>query len=265
MNEVYTLKYTESGLIFMDGGDNCEKVVDAMIVTGYDGGFCIGLDWDPIFISRLMKAGFLVLSATLFTDEEYPEDDENPDPVDQFVTQSIDLVLPKLHLVRSVLFFENLHVKRSIRPYLTRYELRFNTDFETVIQKCIQTHGEVWLTPSLLKSIFSIQEQNAKQDAKLTTLFPTVFPQPVSFSLYRDGKLIAGEFGIICGRVYTSYSGFKEENNAGTVQMILMIRALEEAGFDFLDFGMPLDYKTDLGALNISPEQFVSIFRLAQI
>ena len=251
MNEVYSLKYTESGLIFMDGEDDCDKVVDAMIVSGYNEEFCIGLDWDPLFISRLMKAGFLVMSATLLTDEEN--------------SQPIDLVLPKLHLIRSVLFFENLHIKRSIRPYLTRYELRFNTDFKTVIQKCTQTHGEVWLTPSLIKSIFSVQEQNVKQNTKLTTLFPTVFPQPVSFGLYRDGKLIAGEFGIICGRVYTSYSGFKEENNAGTVQMILMVRALEEAGFDFLDFGLPLDYKSDLGALNISPEQFVSIFRLAQI
>jgi hypothetical protein len=43
-----------------------------------------------------------------------------------------------------------------------------------------------------------------------------------------------------------------------------MIRALEEAGFDFLDFGMPLDYKTDLGALDISPEECVTIYRAAQ-
>ena len=46
--------------------------------------------------------------------------------------------------------------------------------------------------------------------------------------------------------------------------MILMIRALEEAGFAFLDFGMPLDYKTGLGARNISPEEFVDLFRNAQ-
>ena len=260
MNEVYTLKYTESGLIFMDGGDNCEKVVDAMIVSGYDEEFCIGLDWDPLFISRLMKAGFLVMSVTLSADED------NTDAAENSVNQSIDLVLPKLHLIRSALFFENLHIKHSIRPYLTRYELRFDTDFETIVNKCIQIHGEIWLTPSLLKSIFSLRDENILPgERKLPVLSPAVFPQPVSFSLYRDGILKAGEFGVICGRVYTSYSGFKTENNAGTVQMILMVHALEKAGFDFLDFGMPLDYKTDLGAMNISPEEFVKIFRLAQI
>ena len=66
------------------------------------------------------------------------------------------------------------------------------------------------------------------------------------------------------GRVYTSYSGYYEEDNAGTVQMILMAQRLEELGFDFLDFGMPLDYKTALGAKNIEPRHFVELFRAAR-
>jgi Leu/Phe-tRNA-protein transferase len=198
-----------------------------------------------------MKAGFLVMSAA------FPVKDQNLGLADH----SIDLVLPKLHLERSALFFDNLHIKRSIFPVLPRYKLCFDTDFETVVQKCLQIHGDIWLTPSLIKCIFKIREQAAKMPI-LSTAF---FPKPVSFSLYRDGQLKAGEFGIICGRVYTSYSGYKEEDNSGTVQMILMAKALEKAGFSFLDFGMPLDYKTDLGAINISPEQFVDIFRSAQI
>ncbi|MCL1812569.1 MAG: GNAT family N-acetyltransferase [Treponema sp.] len=255
MNEAYPLRYTQSGMIFIDPGDDCDKVVDAMLSSHYDEEFCFASDWDPLFIARLMKSGFLVMSVTFHNDEEDSE------PVSEEEINSVDLVLPKLHLVRSVLFFQDLHIKHSIRPYLSRYELRFDTDFETVVKKCLQTHGEDWLTPSLVESLYSIRKQPARPSA----VSPVVYPLPVSFSLYRNGQLIAGEFGVICGRVYTSYSGFKEENNAGTVQMILMVKALEEAGFDFLDFGMPLNYKTDLGARDISPEQFVKIFRSAQI
>ena len=271
MNKIYSLRYTESGLIYMDSEDDCDSVVDAIFVSAYNEEFCISLDWNPAFIANLMKAGFLVMSTTVL-----PADDnsgetgkENPVPVEQ----PIDLVLPKLHLVRSALFFGNLHIKRSIRPFLSRYELRFDTEFKTIVDKCVQTHGEGWLTPSLIKSIFDIRGQLAppanprklSNAAALAALVPAVYPLPVSFGLYRDGVLKAGEFGVLCGRVYTSYSGFKEENNAGTVQMILMIKALEEAGFDFLDFGMPLEYKTDLGAQDINPEQFVHIFRSAQL
>jgi len=43
--------------------------------------------------------------------------------------------------------------------------------------------------------------------------------------------------------------------------MIKMAQWLEKTGFDFLDLGMPLDYKTDLGARDISPRRFVELFR----
>jgi Leu/Phe-tRNA-protein transferase len=66
------------------------------------------------------------------------------------------------------------------------------------------------------------------------------------------------------GRVYTSYSGYYEEDNAGTAQIILMAQWLDNIGFDFLDLGMPLDYKTDLGARNITPNRFVELFRTAR-
>ena len=159
-------------------------------------------------------------------------------------------------------FFDNLHIKKSIRPYINRYKLLFDTDFDIVVNKCLETHGELWLTPSLVKCIFEIKKQAPRGSGNLV---PSAVPRPVSFGLYRDNTLIAGEIGVICGRVYTSYSGFKTESNSGTVQMILMAHALEEAGFDFLDFGMPLAYKRDLGALDISPGEFVRIFRSAQI
>jgi Leu/Phe-tRNA-protein transferase len=87
---------------------------------------------------------------------------------------------------------------------------------------------------------------------------------PTSFALYRDGKLVAGEFGVTAGNVYTSYSGYYDESNAGTVQLILTTLYLQNQGFAFFDLGMPLDYKTDLGATDISPEEFVALFRAAQ-
>jgi len=239
--------------------DDCDLVVDIMLAAGYDQEFCIGLDWNPLFISRLMEAGFLVMSETMIVENETGE----------FYKQ--DIVLPKLHLVRSVLPFQNLHVKRSIKPFLSRYELRFDSDFETVVNKCLDTHGNDWLTPSLVKTIFLLREQPTSPNGRSVQVLPTnpvlvpaESPRPVSFGLYRNGELKAGEFGIVCGRVYTSYSGYRDEDNAGTVQMILMIRALEEAGFAFLDFGMPLNYKTRLGARDISPEEFVGLFRAAR-
>jgi Leu/Phe-tRNA-protein transferase len=63
--------------------------------------------------------------------------------------------------------------------------------------------------------------------------------------------------------VYTSYSGYRDEDSAGTVQMLLTGRYLRDRGFAFWDLGMPLDYKDRLGAKNLSPEEFVELFRSA--
>jgi Leu/Phe-tRNA-protein transferase len=234
----YLLRRTRDGLIFLGPEDNCDTVVDIMLDTKYSEEFCLALEWDTAFIIRLMKAGFLVMSEKIF----FEDSDRN------VVEKTI--VLPKLHLVRSVLFFNELHIKKSVKRFLDRYKLVFDDDFETIVRKCVATHGDYWLTPALIDVLFAIRSRG---DVR-----------PVSFGVYRDGKLVAGEFGIVSGRVYTSYSGYHEETNSGTVQMILMARYLEKAGFDFLDFGMPLDYKTDLGARNISPEDFVMLFRAAQ-
>ncbi|MDR1617635.1 MAG: leucyl-tRNA--protein transferase, partial [Treponema sp.] len=102
------VQYTSQGMIVISPKDDPGKIVDFMLETGYAEEFCIAVDFDPPFVARLMDAGFLVMSASLGGGSY--------------------ILLPKLHLVRSALFFENLHVKKSIRRFLPRYELRFDED-----------------------------------------------------------------------------------------------------------------------------------------
>ena len=230
------LRYTSTGYLVILPEDDPGGIIDAMLETGYDGEFCVSPDFDPDFITRLMRAGFLVMSAA-FKDEK--TDSNNY------------ILLPKLHLTRSALFFENLHIKKSVKRHLNRYDLRFDSDFDKIVSRCLEIHGDGWLTPPLIDAIKIIREKN------------TGNVRPVSFALYRDGKLTAGEFGIQTGRVYTSYSGYYEESNAGTVQLILTTHYLQNNGYAFFDLGMPMDYKNGLGAENISPERFVKHFRAA--
>jgi Leu/Phe-tRNA-protein transferase len=232
----YPIRYLPSGHVFIDTKDNCDRVVDALLKTDYNEEFCVAVIFNEDFIGRLMEAGFLVMSAVINDEQEEPT----------------YILLPKLHLVRSMLFFPELHIKKSIRPFLSRYELRVDTDFDIILDKCVQTHGEDWLTPPLVKILKGIRK---KKDTRV---------KPVSFAVYRNGELKAGEIGVVMGRVYTSYTGYHEEDNAGTVQMILMAQWLDKTGFDFLDFGMPLEYKTNLGARNINPCHFVELFRAAR-
>jgi len=240
------LRYTRSGHLFISPEDNCNAIVDAMLATGYNEDFCIAVDFSPEFIARLMEAGFLVMSANIAADDSEKQD---------------FILLPKLHLERSALFFENLHIKKSLRRFLSRYELRPDAEFDRIIGRCVEKHGDEWLTPPLVECIKKIRASLLGGTVGGTRLVPTGNAYPASFALYRDGKLTAGEFGVVCGKVYTSYSGFYDEDNAGTAQLILAARHLQEQGFSFFDLGMPMDYKTALGAVDINPEEFVRLFR----
>ena len=243
--------------------DDPHSIIDAMLGIGYNEEFCVSPDFSPDFIARLMEAGFLVMSVKVdnAADEEpaaapkaaeavpkaaeaSPESAES-EPDEQYI------LLPKLHLIRSALFFDNLHIKKSVKRYLDRYELRPDADFDFIVNRCREIHGTDWLTEPLIAAIRNIR-QNRLYGA-----------YPMSFALYRDDKLVAGEFGVKVGRVYTSHSGYYDESNAGTVQLIHTTRWLQENGFAFFDLGMPMEYKNDLGAEDISPEDFVALFRAA--
>ncbi|MDR2070382.1 MAG: GNAT family N-acetyltransferase [Treponema sp.] len=233
------LRYTSSGYVFISPEDNPDTVVDALLRTDYAEEFCVALDFDPLFIARLMAAGFLVMSMEI--------------PVYAYAAPEPNfLLMPKLHLTRSVLFFSDLHIKKSIKPLLQRYELRVDTDFQGIMERCVHIHGDDWLTLPLRESLTQIRG------------YTDLRVRPVSFGVYRNGELKAGEFGVLAGRVYTSYSGYYDENSAGTVQMILTAQYLQDQGFAFFDLGMPMDYKNTLGACTIEPQRFVRLFRAAQ-
>jgi Leu/Phe-tRNA-protein transferase len=228
------LTYTPSGHIFISPRDDPRRIIDAIIETGYQEEECLALDFDPAFAAGLMAEGFLLMSGPARADGSV-----------------VTVLIPKHHVLRSVLFFEDLHQSRSVKRFLPRYELRADADFDRIIEKCIATHGADWLTAPLIDLIRKIR---ARKDPRV---------RPFSFGLYREGELRAGEFGAVTGRVYTSYSGYHEESSAGTVQMILTAHWLKEQGFAFWDLGMPLDYKEQLGAKLLNTAEFIRIFRAA--
>jgi len=257
------LHFTETGYLIILPRDNPHRIVDAMLETGYNEEFCVSLDFSPNFIARLMAAGFLVMSAKFDNGAEpQPSPPGEGSPLDEDAAESPEsaasgldeqyILLPKLHLIRSALFFDNLHIKKSVKRSLNRYELRYDTDFDFIVKRCQEIHGDDWLTKPLVAAIRNIRQN------RLHGVYP------MSFALYRNDKLVAGEFGVKAGRVYTSYSGYYDESNAGTVQLILATRWLQEHGFAFFDLGMPMDYKNALGAIDISPEDFVALFRAAR-
>jgi len=159
---------------------------------------------------------------------------------------------------RIVLALHELHIGKTIKRHLikmkNRYELCFNYDFSAImdgIKKCHQVENDIFLPP--LCHFSTAMNQS------------TDLPKAIGFGLLKDGKFVAGEFGFVLGKgkFYSSYSGFHDEDNAGTVQIILLAQFLKERGFMYFDFGPTTNrdsYKIRLGATKMSTDAYLSLF-----
>jgi hypothetical protein len=171
-------------------GDRLFRVVDALIAGGYPEEFCLSPSFDPHFVAELMAAGFLVVSAKTGGPEEAGKAGGGP----AGKGSPGYILLPKYHLERSILFFQDLRAGKTLKRLLPRYELRPGAAFDRILDRCAEVHGDDWLTPPLREAVRAIR------GLKNTGV------RPYSFGLYRDGLLRAGEFGVVSGGVYNSYS-----------------------------------------------------------
>ncbi len=220
---------------------SADRAAELLAELEYGEEFCLSPSFEPGFLGTLMAAGFLVMSARL----------EGP-------SGPLWAALPKLHLSRSLLRFQDLHESRTVRRLAGRYELRRDADFDRILDSCVRVHGDDWLSPPLLDSFRALRSGGAAAVGLPGGLRMT------SFALYREGRLAAGEFGVSAGGVYTSYSGYRDEDSAGTVQLLLTARHLRDAGYALWDLGMPMDYKAALGARTADRRAFLQAFRAAR-
>lgn len=171
------------------------------------------------------------------------------------------IIYPRRCEYRIVLKFPKLHsgktIKRHLRQYAGRYKLKYDSDFDAIFTQCQRHYKDDYcdvLYMENLRFLFSTMKQNDDS------------PKAVCVGLYLDGNLVAGDIGVQTGRVYTSYSGYHDVSDTGSVQLIMLAQYLEENGFAFLDFGPNTInprfevYKYRMGAEKMSNEKYHKLF-----
>jgi Leu/Phe-tRNA-protein transferase len=157
----------------------------------------------------------------------------------------------KIYNRYTILNLNNVHEPKRALKLMDKYELKFDIDFNIIVDKCSEIHGEEWLSVkmrNIYKKLYRENEINFKL---------------VSFALYRNDELKAGEFGCIIRNMYISYSGYHEESSAGTVQLLKMFRYLKENKIMYCDLGPASEkfkYKYRFGAIDVEKEEYYKMF-----
>jgi Leu/Phe-tRNA-protein transferase len=187
-------------------------------------------------LSQLMIAGFMIMS---------------------YQVNSEDFLIAKIHQQRMAVDPSLIQPGKTVRKKLPHYTLTMDVCFDQVVDNCITQHGGDWLTPTLIDRLNEIRVNYLENPS-------TLGPWPVSFELWSGDVLVAGEFGILCGNCYTSYSGFTKVSGSGTVQLYALASFLAHHRVGLWDLGMAIGYKIRLGAKLMDREEFIQEFRKAR-
>jgi len=198
-------------------------------------------DWSEEFYIELAKAGFISTSH---------------DTKDGLV------LLPELQYEYAVLDFKDLHISKKVQKLLkdNKYTLRINSKFNKTLFEFAKKHKYNWLKEDyveLLKNLYLSSDK--REDFKIIS---------VELVCNISDETVAGEVGYIISKTYTSLSGFssskKQHSNAGTLQLVLLAKYLEENNFNLWNLGHPhMDYKQKLGCKIYSRSDFLDRWKKA--
>ncbi len=200
-----------------------------------DSDFCVGDSFDAAFAYDLMYEGFFPFSMA-FDDHIF--------------------FIPKLHCNRAILSLPQMVVPKSTVRQSKKYEFSMDRQFDLVLQKSVDYHGDGWLTEPLRRALHELRHSPVNERFRMH-----------SIELWLNGEIVAGEIGYSLGTMYTSMTGYHLISGSGSVQLYAAGALLRSKGFRCIDYGEILPYKEDLGARKMSRSAFLNILhklRLAQ-
>jgi leucyl/phenylalanyl-tRNA--protein transferase len=155
---------------------------------------------------------------------------------------------------RTVLFFDELHVGRSLRRARQQTHFTFTIDraFPAVIRACAETlrpdADGTWIEERIIHAYTRLHEAG---DAH-------------SIEAWDGEELAGGVYGVDAGGVFTGESMFHREPNASKLALLFLIDHLRERGATFLDCQVTTPHITALGAREIPRGRFLDLLEAAQ-
>ena len=155
---------------------------------------------------------------------------------------------------RAVIFFDELHVGRTLRKAMKRSGLTFtiDRDFESVIRACslVPRPGQdgTWIGPDIIEAYIRFHRSG---DAH-------------SVEVWQDGELAGGLYGVDSGGVFTGESMFHRTSDASKLALLFLIDTLRARGCTWLDCQVMTPHMEALGAREITRTKFLDLLAIAQ-
>lgn len=153
---------------------------------------------------------------------------------------------------RMVLYPEELHIPKSMRPLLNRqaFEVTVNKSFSEVIEQCAERERPdqdgTWIVEDLQEAYIKWHESGYVH----------------SFEARLEGALVGGFYGVSFGKMFYGESMFATVPNASKYAFIKGVQFLKEKGIELIDCQMETEHLKRFGARNIPRAEFIQHLRV---
>lgn len=149
---------------------------------------------------------------------------------------------------RGVLPLDRLAVSRSLRRSMRRFEIRIDTAFTSVVERCSdprRPHG--WITPEILRAYRALHRLGLAH----------------SVETWSDGELVGGLYGVSIGALFAGESMFHRATDASKVALVALAHLLTEGRSDDVEDAPLLDVQwntphlASLGAIQVRRDDYL--------
>jgi leucyl/phenylalanyl-tRNA---protein transferase len=145
---------------------------------------------------------------------------------------------------RGIIPLDGLLVSRSLRRSCRRYEVRFDTRFREVMERCgdaERPHG--WITPQFVDAYEELHRLGWVHCVET----------------YLDGRLVGGLYGVRINRLFAGESMFSAANDASKVALVALVDRLNDSGTTLLDVQWTTPHLLSLGAVDVTRSTYLEL------
>jgi leucyl/phenylalanyl-tRNA--protein transferase len=137
---------------------------------------------------------------------------------------------------RGILPLDGLHVSRSLRSSIRRFEVRMDAAFSSVMRACGDpSRPGRWITEPIVEAYSSLFDLGWAHSSEV----------------YLGDALVGGVYGVRIGRFFAGESMFHTETDASKVALVALVERLRAEHVELFDVQWVTDHLASLGAIAI--------------
>ncbi len=143
---------------------------------------------------------------------------------------------------RGIIELDGLHVSRSLRRSMRRFEVRMDTRFTDVVRACGDPRRPGrWITDPIVEAYGE--------------LFALGWTHSVE--VYLDDELVGGLYGVRIERFFAGEAMFHTATDASKTALVALVEWLNATGAELLDVQWVTDHLASLGAVAIPRPEYL--------